>query len=315
MLKPIKDNLDATAAMLAARGEKPDMPLLSLPELNRKMWGIHRKKLIVIAARTSNGKSALAIQFAWDIASQGKRVFFLSLEMYEQDVIERLFCQMMKVDNMDLLTGNFKKYAVQWADFQTKIARMPLVVTDMLGHNWQEIDEYISAMKVKPDVVIIDHVQEARDASNPNQKAVIEEYLKKLRHMAIEHNFAAIVLSQVNRASQEDDHREPQLHHLKGTGYLEEGADVILLLHWPYYYSKKRGENNRFIIRVAKNRNGRTGWIEVSYTPGHYLFEDYKPKEAPPAVQAATQDQEVKEAAQLFGGKVVDGEQRKDWHD
>lgn len=310
-LIPVKDNLANTHEILMARGVTPELPVKTLGDLNRRIWGIHRKKLTVIAARTSNGKSALAIQLAADLASQGKRVLFLSLEMYEQDVIERLFCQMMRVDNIDLLTGKFKEYQSQWAEFQTKLATMPLVITDMIGRSWQEIDEHITQMKTKPDVVFIDHVQEARDAGQPNQKAVIEEYLKNLRVMAIRENFAAVVLSQVNRAAQEkDDHKAPQLHHLKGTGYLEEGADVILLLHWPYYYSKKKGENDRFVINVAKNRNGRTGWTDVKYTPGFYLFEDYVAKHNP-----IKEDPEAQAVAELFGGEVTDGKGKKHWQD
>lgn len=278
---PVFKNLDKTFSMLQGRGSKPDLPLTTLPHLNSKVWGLHKKKLTVIAARTSNGKSALAIQVAQDMASQGIPTLFFSLEMYEEDVIERLFCQMMKIDNMELLTGNFSKYQAEWNKFQEKLKKMPLIITDGIGRNWQEIYEYLEKLPRKPSVIIIDHVQEAKDASQPNQRAVIEEYLRKLREMAIRHDFAAVVLSQVNRSAQEADHKEPKLHHLKGTGYLEEGADVIMLLHWPYYYSKKKGENDRFVINVAKNRNGRTGYVEVSYTPQYYLFADYVPKPAP----------------------------------
>lgn len=283
MVLPVFKNLNKTFDMLNSRGSTPDIPLNTLPQLNRKIWGLHKKKLTVLAARTSNGKSALAIQIAQDVASQGIPTLFFSLEMYEEDVIERLFCQMMKIDNMELLTGNFSKYPRAWEEFTDKLKKMPLIVTDGIGRNWQEIYDYLEKLKTKPAVIIIDHVQEAKDAMQPNQRAVIEEYLRKLREMAIRHNFAAIVLSQVNRSAQEADHKEPKLHHLKGTGYLEEGADVIMLLHWPYYYSKKKGENDRFIINVAKNRNGRTGYVEVSYTPQYYLFADYvpKPKEEP----------------------------------
>ncbi len=278
MVLPVAKNLDKTFEMLKGRGSRPDIPLLSLPHLNSKIWGLHKKKLTVVAARTSNGKSALAIQIAMDTAAQGIPTLFFSLEMYEEDVIERAFCQSMKIDNMELLTGNFHKYQAEWEAFKEKLKKMPLVVTDGIGRNWQEVYDYLEQLPKKPKVIIIDHVQEAKDASQPNQRAVIEEYLRKLREMAIRHDFAAIVLSQVNRSAQEADHKEPKLHHLKGTGYLEEGADVIMLLHWPYYYSKKRGENDRFIINVAKNRNGRTGYVEVSYTPQHYLFADYVPK-------------------------------------
>jgi replicative DNA helicase len=192
--------------------------------------------------------------------------------MYEEDVIERLFCLNQKIDNYDLLCGKFSKHSHQWKTFENAMAGLPLVITDMLGKTWQEIDTYLTTLSKKPKLIIIDHLQEAKSASMTNQKDVIEEYLKKLRIMAIRDNIALVICSQVNRASQEEKAgAEPQLHHLKNSGYIEEGADVIILLHWPWHYTKK-GDKNKFTLNVAKNRNGRTGWIDVRYKPEHYWF-------------------------------------------
>ena len=265
--------------MLLARGQNPKIPIKTLPELNKKIWGLHTKKLTIIGARTSQGKSALALQMAWDVASQGIPTLFISLEMYEEDVIERLFCLVKKVDNFEILTGNFSKHQQKWNEFEKEIDMKPFVITDMLGRTWEDVDKYLNELTMKPKLIIIDHLQEARSASLKNQKEVIEEYLKKLRLMAIRDDFSAVVCSQINRASQEDNTgSEPQIHHLKGAGYLEEGADIIILLHWPWHYSKK-GDKNKFILNVAKNRNGRTGWIELKYKPENYWF--YEEAESP----------------------------------
>src|SRR3990167_9644932 len=143
--------------------------------------------------------------------------------MYEEDVIERLFCLSQKVDNFELLKGNFDLYQKHWENFKTELDGKPLVITDMLGKTWQEIDEYLQTLTAKPKVIIIDHLQEAKSALLKNQKEVIEEYLKKLRLMAIRDNFSLIICSQINRASQDDKvGSEPQLHNLKQSGYIEE---------------------------------------------------------------------------------------------
>lgn len=268
----VKNNLDKTKAMLQARGAEPEIPIRTLPALNNKLWGLHSKKLTIIGARTSQGKSALALQLAWDTAKQGIPTLFLSLEMYEEDIIERLFCLAQKVDNYELLRGNFSDYTLRWEAFERELEGIPLVITDMLGKTWDEVDKYLTTLTVKPKVIIIDHLQEARSALLKNQKEIIEEYLKKLRLMAIRDNFSLIICSQVNRSSQEEKTgSEPQLHHLKASGFIEEGADIILLLHWPWHY-KKEGDKNKFILNVAKNRNGRTGWIEIKYRPENYFF-------------------------------------------
>jgi replicative DNA helicase len=228
--------------------------------------------MTIIGARTSIGKSAFTLQLAWDIASQGIPVLFLSLEMYEEDITERLFCLTQKVNNTDLLKGKFRNYHPQWQAFVKLLEGKPLVITDMIGKTWDEVDKYLTFLTTKPKVIFIDHLQEARSALLKNQKEIIEEYLKKLRLMAIRDNIAIVICSQINRSSQEEKiGAEPQLHHLKSSGYIEEGADIIILLHWPYHYTNT-GDRNKFILNVAKNRNGRTGWINIKYMPEHYLF-------------------------------------------
>ena len=268
----VSHNLEKTKIMLEARGNEPEIPIKTLPELNKKLWGLHSKKLTIIGARTSQGKSALALQLAWDVASQGIPTLFLSLEMYEEDIIERLFCLVKRVDNYELLRGNFSLYQKDWEDFETALTTVPLVITDMLGKSWSEVNVYLQALTVKPKVIFIDHLQEARSALLKNQKEIIEEYLKKFRLMAIRDNFSLVICSQVNRSSQENGTgSEPQLHNLKASGFIEEGADIILLLHWPWHYTKT-GDKNKFSLNVAKNRNGRTGWIDIRYKPECYFF-------------------------------------------
>ena len=275
----VSRNLQKTKLILQSRGREPQIPIKSLPELNRKIWGLHTKKLTIVGGRTSQAKSAMLLQLAWDAASQGIPVLFLSLEMYEEDVNERLFFLTQRVDNLELIKGNINKYIELWDNFEKEVASKPIVITDMLGKTWQEIDEYLSTLTVKPKVVFIDHLQEAKSALFKNQKEIIEEYLKKLRVMAIRDDLSLVVASQINRASQDEKAgTEPQLHHLKSSGYIEEGADIIILLHWPWSYSKK-GDPNKFVLNVAKNRNGRTGWIDIRYRPECYFFYEEVKKE------------------------------------
>lgn len=258
--------------MLLSRGENPKIPIKFLPDLNKKVWGLHTKNLTIIAARTSNCKSAFALQLGWDIAKQEIPVLFLSLEMYEDSLIERLFCLSQKIDNYELLTGKFKKYENEWLQFEKELEGIPFVITDMLGKSWKDVSEYLEGLTTKPKVVIIDHLQEARDASLKSQKEIIDEYLKKLRLLSIKHDFSLVVCCQINRESQSDKvGAEPQMHHLKGSGYIEEGADYIFLLHWGWHYNKKLNKNN-FIINIAKSRNGRPGWVNVKYKPENYFF-------------------------------------------
>ena len=266
----------STESQLLIRGDEPELPLKRLPTLNRKLWGIHKGKMTVIAGRTSQAKSVVAINVAWDLATQGKKVYFISLEMAVQQIIERIFCLEAKVDNYELLSGKIVRSDYiqnQWERFKSKINSIPLLMSDMIGRTWEEVDFVLTSLGTKPDVVIIDHLQEI-SARGLKKMDVIEEYLNHMRELAIRNNFALIVCSQVNRMGQADKDRRPQLHQLKGSGAIEEKADMVLLLHWQHHYDND-ADKNLLEINVAKNRCGATGNIDVRFIPENSRLEDY----------------------------------------
>jgi len=286
MPKPITFYRSQLEKKLKSRGDDPDLPILSLPDLNKKIWGIHKGKLTVIGGRTSNGKSAFAMQIAYDLACQDKGVLYLSLEMDTLNLLERVFCLHSNVDNMDLLHGRFDQ--VKYDQFMEEAKKIKLVVDDSIGKTWHEIEKHIAGMSVKPDVIIIDYIQTIKK-SGMQERAVIDEYLRNLREMAIRDNFAAIIVSQINRSSQEEGDKKPQLHNLKGTGFLEEHADVVMLVHWDSRSGTSK-DPNKFTLFVAKNKDGRTGYVGLKFYPQYYLFKDEATDERKGQVQVNWQD-------------------------
>ena len=259
-----------------SRGNSPELPITRLPSINKKLWGIHKGKMTIIAGRTSQAKSVVAANLAWDLALQGKKVFFISLEMSVPQIIERMFCLEHKINNYDLLTGRFKyskEMQTQWEKFERTVSKMPMIMSDMIGRNWQEVDDVIFALGNKPDVVFIDHLQEI-SSRGINKMDAIEEYLRRMRELAIRNKFALVLCSQINRMGQAEKDRRPQLHQLKGAGAIEEMADVVLLLHWQYHYDDK-AEKNLLEINIAKNRCGLTGTVDVKFIPEYSRLEDY----------------------------------------
>jgi replicative DNA helicase len=150
-----------------------------------------------------------------------------------------------------------------------------------MGKDIKELVDFIEGNESKPEVIFIDHIQMVRGASMRNQKEIIDEYLKHLFFLMKKRNLSVVIGSQINRAGREEDNKEPQLHHLKSTGVLEEAADIVLLCYWPWHNTKK-GDPNKYCLNVAKNRGSRTGWLDISYTPEFYLFSDAVPKEEKP---------------------------------
>lgn len=272
-LKTLSEYLTTTEEMLSKRGGAPEMSVNSMPELNRKLWGLRKQEIVIIGARTSNGKSAFATQIGWDCAVNFHKVLYLSIEMPVERVLERLFCTLHKVDNYELLRGGFKKdkYQEEWKQFKVLVKSRPIVFCDYIGKTWKEVDRAIELLKDKPDVVIIDHIHHIRSSGGMSDKQQIDDYLEHFREMAIRYKFCGILCAQINRVSAEDKSGEPQLYHLKSTGKLEEIADVALLLSWPWHSDNKK-DKNLYKVNVAKNRYGSTGRFDLKFEPEYYLF-------------------------------------------
>ena len=273
-VKPIRLHLPGIKKEFSERGGMPKFPISTLPELNEKIWGLH-KGLTVIGARSSMGKSSFALQVARDFVDQKIPTLFLSLEMDVNSLIERLFCQLMKVDNFEMTCGRINhdtEIQKKWEAFELFIQRVPLLITNGIGKSFAEVNTLINALNPKPRCVIVDYIQGIKQSER--ERSELNEYIRSFRQLMLENNMVGILASQVNRQIVDNNDRKPTLENLKSTGVLEEHADMVLLLYWSYFYSRKEEERNRYEVIVAKNRNGKTGVHNVMYYPEHYLFEE-----------------------------------------
>lgn len=271
-----------------------------MPQLNNKLWGIRRGKLTVIGARPSHGKSTFVLQAAKDLALEGHNVLFLNFEMSNAETAERLLCNMYRINNRDLLMGKFNEHRHQFNNFQDDVQSMQLVFSDCVGSSWKEIDTLLNNMTVKPDVVIIDYIQAIKGVGVMDL-GQIDEYIKKFREMAVTYNYAAVLVSQINRSAAQGKDHTPHVHQLKGTGFLEEHADVVILLYWPYKTNPSGEEPKKYWLDIAKNRGGITGSVRLDYIPEYCLFTDPSKPKDPEDVSKESQD-----AADFFNGNVVE---------
>jgi len=182
-IKRIKNYLTGLHKEFLERGQSPKYPLLSLPKFNRKIWGLKEGNLTVIASRTSMGKSSFALQCAYDLASQNTPTLFLSLEMTVEQLIERLFCNVMEIDNYDLLTGKFvidDKMNDKWKEFGGTVSEKPLLITCGIGKTFKEINSLVAMMNPPPKAVFIDYIQEIK-AGDKSERELMDEYLRRFR--------------------------------------------------------------------------------------------------------------------------------------
>lgn len=221
------------------------------------------------------GKSALALQIARDLADQLIPTLFLSLEMDTHSMVERIFCQMMEIDNFHLLSGRINhddEIQKKWETFSTFIKEIPLLLTNGIGKTFAEVNELINLLDPKPKCVIVDYIQAVKQERQ--ERTELNEYIRSFRQLMIEHDIAGILCSQMNRQVFDNSDNKPTLENLKSTGVLEEHADVVLMLYWKWFYTRDLKDKPYFEIILGKNRNGRTGRHELIYIPEYYLFKE-----------------------------------------
>ncbi len=255
------------------KGEKPELSISTLPALNKMLWGLRKRRLTIIAARPSQGKSAFAIQLALDLAMQNKKVLFLSLEMENLECFERIITSANEISNFALRkTSDGMQYEQRIKKTAETLKTKKFIISDCLGKTWEDIDAIITESGMKFDAVFLDYIQNTKTTAK-TQKEGYDEYIRHFRELAIRHNFAAVLLSQINRASQETKDRRPNLHQLKGSGGLEEMCDAALLLFWEYKYDENVDINHYEVI-VAKNKMGVTGYTNIRFYPQFSLFKE-----------------------------------------
>lgn len=263
---------EVVAEIIDRNGKPPEFAIRFLPSLNKTVWGFKRKKLVTIGARPSQGKSNMLLQLAYDFASQDKQVLFFSLEMTNYECIQRLIANYCDIDNFELITGRIaedytERYAVRINAFNEQLEKTKLILLESIGKTFDELFETIEKFP-KADCVVIDYIQNIKGGKFQDNKSAIDEYILKLREYAIKRNFLAVIGSQINRGTYDNSKiTPPEMHHLKGSGNIEECSDQVLLLHWNYWYSHDQEEKDNYWVRVAKNRDGRTGIFDCRIEP------------------------------------------------
>jgi replicative DNA helicase len=190
-------------------------------------------------------------------------------------MLERLFCSMMKIDNFDLISDEFNKQEeirAKWKTFKNFMAKVPLLLTCGIGKNFGEVNNLLERLDPLPKVVIVDYIQGIKQSEK--ERSELNEYIRNFRQLMLKKDCVGVLASQMNRQIIDNTDKRPSLENLKSTGVLEEHADLVLMLYWEWFYSRKEEDKNKYEIIVGKNRNGRTGSHKLFYTPEWYLFTE-----------------------------------------
>ena len=214
------------------------------------------------------------MQIMMDLVTIGAPTIYLGFEMHPDEMMERLFCNRYRVNNLDLMRGKITDYEKEYEDFKRWAKNLKLVFTDGFAKSWKELETFLHQLPLKPKVVVLDFIQGIAHGGDHDKK-FIDDYILNFRQMAMRNGFAGVIVSQINRTNPDSKNKEPQLHQLKGSGFLEEHADMVILLDW------KDKQSPEFVINIAKNRSGPTGWVKANYISNQYRFEE-PPREPEP---------------------------------
>ena len=254
-----------------------------LVKLDEMTGGMHGGELIILAARPSMGKTALALNFAQHMAcnpKMRKTVAVFSLEMSKESLLTRMICAAARVDQQKFRAGFLnaqERYRLQEA--AADLADAPLYIDDTAGANLIDIHAKLRRLKAERglDLAVVDYLQlmSARGRSE-NRNQEVSTLSRGLKLMAKELNVPMLVLSQLSRApeTRQGDHR-PQLSDLRESGSIEQDADLVMFIFREEVYKPDHAElKGRAELMVAKQRNGPTGRVKMIFLKEFTKFEN-----------------------------------------
>ncbi|MFH1619721.1 MAG: replicative DNA helicase [bacterium] len=241
--------------------------------------GLQKSDLIILAARPSQGKTAMALNIAFHAAVEQKiPVAIFSLEMGKHAIFERMVCSAARADLHGIRKGYFKRES--WTDLtrvMSEMAESPLWIDDTPGLTI--LDIRTRARRLASDIqnrglgelglIIIDYLQLLRGNGRiESRQQEVSDISRQLKHLARTLNVPVVALSQLNRRS-EDKTREgnrPQLSDLRESGSLEQDADLVALIWREEYYKRDDPTvKNQAKLIVAKQRNGPVGDVDLNF--------------------------------------------------
>lgn len=254
-------------------------------ELDRLTAGFQPSDLIIIAARPSMGKTALALNIAQHVAiKEGKAVAIFSLEMSREQLALRMLSSLAKVPSHKLRTGilsaNDWKKVIRAAN---KLSDAPIFVDDTPALSVLEIRAKARRLMSEKglNLIVIDYLQLMRGRSKTeSRQQEISEISRSLKGLAKELNVPVLALSQLSRAVESRQDKKPQLSDLRESGAIEQDGDLILFIYRPEVYKPEKPEYRGIAeIIVGKQRNGPTGTFKLTFLKEYTTFEEYTDEE------------------------------------
>ena len=253
--------------------------------LDNETAGLQPSELVILAARPSMGKTALALNIAENVAVRnGQPVAVFSLEMSKESLLLRMLASEARVDAHKFRTGHMGRD--DWNKITralTSLGDAPLWIDDSASSTVLEMGA--KARRLKRDrglsLMIVDYLQlvvPTNTGRGTNRQEEVSSISRALKGLAKELKVPVVVLSQLTRAPEREE-RKPQLSDLRESGAIEQDADVVLFINRPNFYKTDLPEEDRAKAEliIAKQRNGPTGNLNFVFLARHTRFEEAAP--------------------------------------
>ncbi len=240
--------------------------------LDATLGGLKAGQLILLAGTTRTGKTAFALNVAFNASAAGRRVIVFSLEMGKNELIQRLIAIKSGINAYEQ-RGNREDTDLlyEYLEAAERLKELPIYIDDKGGVTLEYIRSQCYA--VKPDLIIIDYLGLIHTDRRNTREQEVSELTHGLKAFAKEIDCPILLLCQLNRRADYRESGSPRLSDLRESGAIEQDSDVVLLLHRPAL-TDDSADKNVCILDVAKNRNGVQGKIPLKWDGPHFKFDD-----------------------------------------
>jgi replicative DNA helicase len=284
----LKDVIKDSFQMIEQLYDKKEM-VTGVPtgfaSLDELTTGLQRSDLVIIGGRPSMGKTAFSLNIAQHVGVHMKEpVAIFSLEMSKEQLAFRMLCSEAMVDSNSIRKGFIRKE--DWhrlTNAAGNLASAPIFIDDSAGITVLEMRAKARRLKAEHglSLVIVDYLQLMRGRGNAERREQeISEISRSLKGLAKELRVPVIALSQLNRGVESRTEKKPTLADLRESGAIEQDADVIIFLYRDEVYNRKKEDNKgKAEIIVAKQRNGPTGEIPLTFISHCTRFTNFTDRE------------------------------------
>jgi replicative DNA helicase len=261
-------------------------------DLDKLTAGLQASDLIIVAGRPSMGKTALCLNVAAHAAYAGVGVAVFSLEMAKEQLVLRMLCSDARVDNSRVRAGYLRESEFpRLVNAAGRLAELPIYIDDTPAISVLELRakarRLVRDRERKIGLIVVDYLQLMRGMGTAaNREQEISEISRSLKSLAKELAIPVIGISQLNRRVEDRSDKRPMMADLRESGAIEQDADVIIFIYREEVYNKNSPDKGIAEVIVAKQRNGPTDTVRLTFLDEITRFEDLSEREEVPFEEA-----------------------------